>query len=620
MLQIAKVALSKVLMHFKSYVYADEYGVSTSSPDNTAAFNAAIIAAAAAGKILKIAPGIYKTVGIVNLGTTTPNAPLAITIEGTGATIEHYPTDDITDAMQIISMNAGRTIVRGLTIKGLQNGHTFGRDGIRIGKGDYPTLEDVTIENVKRDAVQIRPTVSNNWIENYDFKKVKVQTCGRDAFHFELSGSATGTFINQGTMDNCETRSVGRHTLMLQNDVTTSDSAQKISNLEISNMEFGAAIGSEAIIRLQGNPGVPPIENISIKGSAIEETSGKRSGWGVEITGKMSGNIRLDNNILFGLQPSKILQITKPCTTSGNITITIDGTGAADVYTVPVTTAANTPALVADVIAAYTYTNTHRATRSGVQGVTFWESDEVQFTFTVDFGTTGITADIITPGKIKTPEFFPMGSVQDVNSSAVLPWYSSHMPLQKRPRTGSLGPATGGAGTGGSADVHVLADNEIMEGWIMERFGNAGFDAHFHTVHKGVRSIYKTNLDMVVADGQGLFISTRCTADGTLTITLDTSNVFTIPMWTNAYSTPDLVADAISRATFTGYRVLRYNTQSIAFTKTDGTLPTLSVSYSTTGVTGSVTAQKLLRIKNEHTGTTADFEVFLRRAVKDAGT
>lgn len=607
-------------------VFAYEFGadrITNTNAQTTSALNAAAIAAAAAKKMLVLTPGkVYKTEGTWNLGTTSPNAPIGIVVEAYGATIEHYPLDDNTDAVAIIGTNSIRTTVRGLTVKGMQNGHTFGRDGIRIGKGDYPLLEEVLIENVKRDGVQIRPTVTSNWVENYTFNRVKVQTAGRDGFHFELTGAATDTFINQGSMDNCETRSIARHPLMLENN-TTASSAQKISCLEVNNMEFGCSPGAEAIIRLKGGSGVATIENINIRGSAVEETSGKRSGWAIECTGKMSGAITFNNNIVFGQQPAKELFINTPCTSNGNITITVDGTGSPNVYTVPITTAANTPALVADVIAAFDYNNpasTHRATRSGVQSATFWETDEVQLTLTVDFGTTGVTADIITPGKIKGDSYFPHGWVQDVNSSAVIPIYSPFMPLKSRPRTGSLAAATGGAGTGGSADVHVLAMGEIMEGWVIERFNNATWRAGFHTFHTDVETLYATNLIVETAAGQGLFISTHCTANGSVTITLDTSNVFVIPLTAAAHYTQDLVADAIARFAFTGYRALRYNTQSIAFTKADGTLPTIGVTYGTTGVTGSTSSQTLLRVKNAHVSSPTDFEVPLRRAVKEGNT
>lgn len=619
-----KVLTGRVMLVFKTKAYADDFGAA--SPSNTraqttAALNAAAIAAAAAKKPLVLTPNtIYQTEGTFNLGTTTPNAAIGIVVEGYGATIEHYPLDDNTDAMAIISTNTIRTIVRGLTIKGQQNGHTFGRDGIRIGKGDYPTLEDILIENVKRDGIQIRPTVTSNWVENYTFTRVKVQTAGRDGFHFELTGAATDTFINQGSMDNCETRSIVRHSLMLENN-TTASSAQKISCLEINNMEFGVAPGPEAIIRLQGGASIATIENINIRGSAIEETSGGRRGWAIECTGKMSGAITFNNNIIFGQQPAKELFINTACTTNGDITITVDGTGSPAVFVVPVTTASNTPALVADVIAAFAYTGTHRCTRSGIQSATFWETDEVQLTLTVDFGTTGVTGDIITPGKIKGDRYFPMGWVQDVNSSAPIPLYSSHMPLKERPRTGTLAAATGGAGTGGTADVYVLADGEINEGWVIERYNSSTWKAAFQTFHKTVDTLYTpTNLTVMTAAGQGLFISARCSTNGSLTITLDTVNVFVIPLTAVAHNTPDLVADAIDRFTFTGYRVLRYNTQSVAFTKEDGTAPTLSILHGTTGVTSSITAQTLLRIRNDHASSPTDFEVPIRRAVKETNT
>jgi hypothetical protein len=606
-------------------MYAKDFGADNAGNTNaqtTAALNAAAIAAAAAKKPLVLTPGkVYKTEGTWNLGTSA--APIGIVVIGYGATIEHYPLDDNSDCIAIIGTNSVRTIILGLLIKGQQNGHTFGRCGIRLGKGDYPTIEDVQIENFKQDGFQIRPTVTSHWVENYSLNRVKIQTAGRDGFHFELAGAVTDTFINQGSMDNCETRSIARHTLMLENSTSVS-SAQKISCLEVNNMEFGCSPGSEAIIRLKGGAGVATIENINIRGSAVEETSGKRSGWAMECTGKMSGAITLNNNIIFGQQPAKELFINTPCTTNGNITITIDGTGTANVYTVPITTAANTPALVADVIATFDYNNpasTHRCTRSGVQSATFWETDEVQFTFTVDFGTTGVTADIITPGKIKGDRYFPMGWVQDVNSSAPIQLYSSHMPLKERPRTGTLVAATGGAGTGGTADVYVLADGEINEGWVIERYNSSTWKAAFQTFHKTVDTLYApTNLTVMTAAGQGLFISTACTANGSITVTLDTVNVFVIPLTAVAHYTPDLVADAISRFTFTGYRVLRYNTQSVAFTKADGAAPTIGVTYGTTGAAGSTSAQTLLRIRNDHASSPTDFEVPIRRAVKESNT
>lgn len=116
--------------------------------DDAARIQAAINDAAASGGTIYFPPGRYRIQGTLTAGT--------VTLLGTiGSVLEHYPANDTTDCLVITGTDAGRTKISSLTFKGLQNGHAFGQDLIRIKKGDYVVLEDVYLVTPKRDALHV---------------------------------------------------------------------------------------------------------------------------------------------------------------------------------------------------------------------------------------------------------------------------------------------------------------------------------------------------------------------------------------------------------------------------------------------------------------------------------
>jgi hypothetical protein len=261
--------------------------------DDTAAIQAAVLAAASSGAVVYFPPGTYKVTGTITVGAISLQASF-------GATIKHKPTNDNSDCLVINGLNGGRTKISGLQIKGLQDGHSYGRDLIRINKGDYVTLEDLYLDSAKRDAVHIEPSQSGYWIENMLMTNVKIQAPQRDSFHYAIPADMTTVFINQTTMINCESRSAARHALVVinSNEATASN---KISCLKVLNCELaGAGSTAEPLIKLSGSVNGGDIENISFEDSAIEDTTATRTGDAILITGKMSGLFQFNNSIHYG--------------------------------------------------------------------------------------------------------------------------------------------------------------------------------------------------------------------------------------------------------------------------------------------------------------------------------
>lgn len=109
-------------------------------------------------------------------------------------------------------------------------------------------------------------------------------------------------------------------------------------------------------------------------------------GWGVYLDHGL--------NVNASAVEAQALSITEHCTTSGNITVTLDGTP----FTVPLTAVnaagdGSTPDQVADAIEAFTYTG-FRTFRHGAQSVYFTKPDGLALTLTVDWGTTGANGTV----------------------------------------------------------------------------------------------------------------------------------------------------------------------------------------------------------------------------------
>lgn len=262
--------------------------------DNTFAIQYLIDVAQLYGKQLYLPAGDYRIRKIYMKNLFLLGDP--------GTNIIHDPLDDESDAITITGLNAGRTKISNIMITGGEKG----RDLIRIDKGDYVSLDNIYLINSKRDAVHVEQSATGYWIENMLFTNVKSQNAGRDGFNITIP-NISGAFTNQTTMINCETRSATRQAIRLEN-LNNSNKDCKISCLKIINSELAVKGGTaEPIVLIKGSDSNGLIENISIRDSVVEDTTSTRTGYGIEISGKVSGLFEYENSIIHGAKAGDIL-------------------------------------------------------------------------------------------------------------------------------------------------------------------------------------------------------------------------------------------------------------------------------------------------------------------------
>lgn len=578
-----------------------DFGVSEASSDNTAAFNTAFTQAG--GNIILIPAGVYKTTGTISGGAIT-------VLASPGAIIEHRPTNDTTDALVISGLDAGRTTIDGLTIRGMPTGQLYGRDLIRISKGDYITLRNVYLVNPKRDAFQVRPTASQQWVENLLMENVKIQfPVLKPLLTAAMTNVQTSLTVNNSTsypdylpfnvIIGTEVVTVGAidkatHTLSgltrgAEGTVAAAHSTNDEVQLRQGRDGFHFELSGAATSSFK--PFINQVTMINCETRSVVRNT-------LNLTNTMTGafastavklsNFRIINNE-FGAAKG-----------ADDIIRIQGGAGVAPIENISIEDSA--------------IENTE-AERTGA-GILI--SGKMSGHFNVDntiiFGSTE---------KVLGYDQFPHYFYRDVGSSAYVPVYSSHDALYKKERTISL--ASGGA----TADVHHLVAGEIIEGYVLDRYNasdNATWFNKFTTSGKSVPvQTSGNNIVMSVVNGRSLFISgntlgNAMTTSGNLTITID-STPFNVPLDATIHTTPDVIATAVSKFTFTGFRALRAGTQSVVFSRVDGALPVVSVNYGTTGITGNLSLDadniKLLRVANTHINTPAILEVLMKRAVKE---
>lgn len=218
-----------------------------------------------------------------------------------GCELHHYPVNDTTDCVTITGANDGRTSLTGLTIRGLQSGHTFGRDLLVIRKGDFVVVQDTSLFNAKRDGFHAEPAAAFFWIENLCLINVKAQVAGRDCFHYELPAAINDVFINQTTHINCEARTAERHSLYIGNNSSFSQDT-KISVFSILNGEYSCRgqVSANALVKLE-TLGTSPIESIKFDHTTVEDVTNQHTGFGIEIVGTAyKGKFTWEGGIIFG--------------------------------------------------------------------------------------------------------------------------------------------------------------------------------------------------------------------------------------------------------------------------------------------------------------------------------
>lgn len=262
--------------------------------NNSADDTAAIQKALAVSQDIWSPNGIARVSGTLNMNTHTWTA-------ASGSEIHHYPSNDTTDCVVITGANNGKTSLRGLTIRGLQGGSTFGRDLLTVNKGDYVVIENVSVFNAKRDCFHAEPAASFFWIENLCLINVKCQVAGRDCFHYELPPTFTDVFINQITHLNCESRTAERHALYIGNGSSVNQDT-KISVVSIINGEYSCRGFStaNALVKIE-TLGTSPIESVKFDYTTVEDVTNSHTGWGVEIVGSaFKGKFTWEGGIVFG--------------------------------------------------------------------------------------------------------------------------------------------------------------------------------------------------------------------------------------------------------------------------------------------------------------------------------
>lgn len=415
-----------------------EFGADPSKADNAPYINAAILEAISSGRKVIGTPGNFQTQTTINLGTAA--TPAAVWFEGTpGFVIDHRPLNDASDAMVVVGLDAGRSIVNGIHIKGMQGGHGYGRDLIRVSKGDYPCFYDTSLTSPKRDAFQVRPTSSNQWVENMWLEHVKVQFAAKTSTTLSTGIDAVATTLT--VANGAFTTAVAPFNIQIDNEIIT----------------VGAVSGNDFTGCTRGVEGSTAATHSS---AATVISFIGRDGFHFEVAGAWSGSFKpfinqvtlsncetrsstrhalmLLNTITGGTNANKLSCFT--------ITGDTELAGEKGPHAL-VRLQADTQPIenISFDGCAVENTNSER-TGAGIE-VTGNCSGMFRFENSVIFGT---------GSKVLGYDQFPHYFVRDINSSAYSPVYNSHAGISKKVRTAALI-------QNGAEDVHTLVDGEWLE-------------------------------------------------------------------------------------------------------------------------------------------------------------
>lgn len=295
-----------------------DYGADpTGERDSTAAFNAALAAAANI-----VAPGgdgsgtntcvavpptqggktgylISETIGLRNM---------CLKSSGGLVWIRFMPRNNDTDLFNLYAPFNGDVSSNGGELVGFQiihPGAMKGRDDIRVQSGNHTQIRDVVSDGAGRDCFHAEPGFSNGWIESLDVENVTCWHAGRDSFNFTLPDRLQQIFITQTTMRNDTSRVPGRAAVTLDSE-NQQNGNFKISSWAWEGGELDCSSGSSAncvdLIQASNSPH-QPLEDINFFNVAIEDGDNKHRGYavGVTKTGTASiGPINMIGTISYG--------------------------------------------------------------------------------------------------------------------------------------------------------------------------------------------------------------------------------------------------------------------------------------------------------------------------------
>jgi hypothetical protein len=177
---------------------ADPTGVANSG----AAFQNAINAITD-DNVLIVPSGTYKITSQLTLGLANTGARLV----GIGKpTLLFDGLNNSTDCIVLNAHNYRQIELRNLNI----DCNSVGKDGVLLIKGDYPIVDNVTIENSYRDGFVINCSNDYDWVENGEFS-ILLNSCGRHGIYMNLGGTI-GNFINECLWRQVEIRGLSKVT------------------------------------------------------------------------------------------------------------------------------------------------------------------------------------------------------------------------------------------------------------------------------------------------------------------------------------------------------------------------------------------------------------------------
>lgn len=283
-------------------ISAPWFGVKGDGSDETAPWTAVFASAAASSN----AP----INGYRRSSKITGALTVSVGVSGKNLYLDHYPADNTTDLLTVnggdYSPNFDVIRLEDCRLRAQQGGSTNGRDLIRINRGDHIQLKNVLLAKPVRDGLHTEPDTSGHWVENLTLENVKVQSAGRDAFRFEVPDTLTNVFANQISLIECESRGALGSALSLVCNNTVA-AANKISGVTSLNCEFGCSGAvSTPIINIQGPASGGSVENVWFNACAVEDTASARTGFGILVSGRVTGSFSYRNGVIFGTGGGRI--------------------------------------------------------------------------------------------------------------------------------------------------------------------------------------------------------------------------------------------------------------------------------------------------------------------------
>lgn len=281
----------------------------TGKHDSTAAFNAAIKAAAnivAPGgdgsntNTCVVVPPTQGAAGgqpgyLISGTISLPN--MCLKSMGGLVWIRFVPRDNNTDLFNLYAPYNSDTGSNGGELAGFQIVHpgpSKGRDDIRISSGNHTYVHDIISTGAGRDCFHAEPAKSNFWIESLYVEQVTCWHAGRDNFNFTVADGMREVFITQTTMMNNTSRLPGRAAVTL-NSENQQNGNFKISSWAWHGGEIDCSYGSSPncvdLIQASNSPH-QPLEDINFFNVAIEDSvRGAHPGYAVGVTKTGSASV-----------------------------------------------------------------------------------------------------------------------------------------------------------------------------------------------------------------------------------------------------------------------------------------------------------------------------------------